>query len=160
MINDKSSNIGLRTVLNPPSGNSRSANQSEDKPSATTAEPSVEQGSVVSSVDKTRRASSQQPIEPEKKAEVNRLEAEKNTQEVKEKVQDTITKARELMQKNQRSLDFKVAEKENRVIITVIDEETQKVIRQIPPEDLYNIVESFDDSSQGFQSGAILYSKV
>lgn len=160
MINDKSSSIGLRTVLNPPSGNSRSANQANDKPSTATAEQSVEQDSVVSSVDKTQQVRSQQAIEPEKKAEANRLEAEKNTQEVKEKVQDTITKARELMQKNQRSLDFKVAEKENRVIITVIDEETQKVIRQIPPEDLYNIVESFDDSSQGFQSGAILDSKV
>ncbi len=54
------------------------------------------------------------------------------------------------MQKNQRSLDFKVAEEDNRVVITVIDEETDTVIRQIPPEDVLKIAASIE---QGLKPG-------
>lgn len=66
------------------------------------------------------------------------------------KVAEAIPKVREMMQKNQRSLDFEVAEAENRVIITVIDKETEKVIRQIPPEDILQIAEAIE---QGIEQG-------
>ncbi len=72
---------------------------------------------------------------------------------IKESVAEVIPKVRELMQKNQRSLDFKVAEQENRVIITVIDKETDEVIRQIPPEDVVKIAkemgQGIDDALLG-----------
>ena len=63
------------------------------------------------------------------------------------------------MEKNQRSLDFKVAEQENRVIITVIDKETDKVIRQIPPEDLLQMAETLEQGLDGLQSGIMFDSK-
>lgn len=79
--------------------------------------------------------------------------------EVKRKVADAIPKVRELMQKNQRSLDFEVAETENRVIITVIDKETEKVIRQIPPEDILQIAEAIDQGIEQGLGGFILSSR-
>ncbi|MVF12832.1 flagellar protein FlaG [Ketobacter sp. MCCC 1A13808] len=76
-------------------------------------------------------------------APVSMQDEEKALQQaIKASVAEVIPKVRELMQKNQRSLDFKVAEQENRVIITVIDKETDEVIRQIPPEDVIQIAKS------------------
>lgn len=79
--------------------------------------------------------------------------------EVARKVTDAIPKVRELMQKNQRSLDFEVAEVENRVIITVIDKETEKVIRQIPPEDVLQIAEAIDQGLEQNIGGLIFNSR-
>jgi flagellar protein FlaG len=80
-------------------------------------------------------------------------------EEIKQKVNEAIPKVREVMQRNARSLDFRVAEEENRVIITVIDKETNKVIRQIPPEDVLQIAESIDQGLGGIPGGSILNSK-
>ncbi|MGC1510755.1 flagellar protein FlaG [Ketobacter sp.] len=76
-------------------------------------------------------------------APVSMQDEEKALQQaIKASIAEVIPIVRELMQKNQRSLDFKVAEQENRVIITVIDKETDEVIRQIPPEDVIQIAKS------------------
>lgn len=79
--------------------------------------------------------------------------------EVTRRVAEAIPKVRELLQKNQRSLDFEVAERENRVIITVIDKETEKVIRQIPPEDVLQIAEAIDQGLEHNLGGIIFNSK-
>lgn len=80
-------------------------------------------------------------------------EEEELQKAIKESVAEVIPKVREMMQKNQRSLDFKVAEQENRVIITVIDKETDEIIRQIPPEDVVKIAkemgQGIDDALLG-----------
>ena len=107
------------------------------------------------------------PVEKEESAGVqaSELQAEQREQtraqrdEVKRKVAEAIPKVRELMQKNQRSLDFEVAETENRVIITVIDKETEKVIRQIPPEDVLQIAEAIDQGIEQGLGGFILSSR-
>lgn len=107
------------------------------------------------------------PVEKEESAGVQASErqAEQREQtraqrdEVKRKVAEAIPKVRELMQKNQRSLDFEVAETENRVIITVIDKETEKVIRQIPPEDVLQIAEAIDQGIEQGLGGFILSSR-
>lgn len=62
------------------------------------------------------------------------------------------------MQKNQRSLNFKVAEEENRIVITVIDEETDTIIRQIPPEDVLKIAASIEQGLE-LSGGSILSDK-
>lgn len=81
-------------------------------------------------------------------------------EEVTRRVAEAIPKVRELMQKNQRSLDFQVAETENRVIITVIDKETEKVIRQIPPEDVLQIAEAIEQGIEVGLGGFMLNSRV
>lgn len=57
----------------------------------------------------------------------------------KEKVREAVKNVRDFINKNQRSLDFEMAEESNRVIITVRDRQTNKVIRQIPPEDVVKL---------------------
>lgn len=79
-------------------------------------------------------------------------------EELKQKINEAIPKVRELLQKNQRSLDFKVAEDENRIVITVIDEETDTIIRQIPPEDVLKIAASIDQGLD-LRGGSILSDK-
>lgn len=85
--------------------------------------------------------------------------SKKQREELKQKVTDAIPKVRELMQKNQRSLNFEVAEQENRVIITVIDQETEQVIRQIPPEDVLKIAEAIDQGLGDNLGGLMLNSR-
>lgn len=60
-------------------------------------------------------------------------------QAMREKVKEAVENVRDFIKRNQRTLDFEMAEESNRVIITVIDRETNKVIRQIPPEDVVSI---------------------
>ncbi|MBA53316.1 MAG: hypothetical protein CMK89_02570 [Pseudomonadales bacterium] len=79
-------------------------------------------------------------------------------EELKKRVNEAIPKVRELLQKNQRSLDFKVAEEENRIVITVIDEETDTIIRQIPPEDVLKIAATIDQGLE-LRGGSILNDK-
>lgn len=49
----------------------------------------------------------------------------------------------EKVQNFQRSLQFHVDEDSGRTIITVIDKETEEVIRQIPPEEVLTLAEQF-----------------
>lgn len=97
--------------------------------------------------------------ELEQKQPADQVLSQVEREELKKKVNEAIPKVRELMQKNQRSLDFEVAEEENRVIITVIDKETDRVIRQIPPEDVLQIADSIDQGLESLGGGTILNSK-
>jgi flagellar protein FlaG len=54
-------------------------------------------------------------------------------------VKDITEEARNL----QRSLQFHVDEDSGRTIITVIDKQTEEVIRQIPPEEVLSLAEQF-----------------
>lgn len=96
---------------------------------------------------------------PERQSEKTE-QTEVQRDELTRRVAEAIPKVRELMQKNQRSLDFQVAETENRVIITVIDKETEKVIRQIPPEDFLQIAEAIEQGIQQGLGGFMLNSRV
>ncbi len=49
----------------------------------------------------------------------------------------------EKVQNYQRSLQFHVDEDSGRTIITVIDKETEEIIRQIPPEEVLTLAEQF-----------------
>ena len=48
------------------------------------------------------------------------------------------------VQTRQRSLQFSVDEHSGRTIITVIDKETEEIIRQIPPEEVVALAEHLD----------------
>ncbi|MGE0485461.1 MAG: flagellar protein FlaG [Gammaproteobacteria bacterium] len=48
------------------------------------------------------------------------------------------------VQTRQRSLQFSVDERSGRTIITVIDKETDEIIRQIPPEEVVALAEHLD----------------
>lgn len=82
-----------------------------------------------------------------------------NQQALREKVESSIESIRGFIQENQRSLDFDVAEEGNRVIITVIDQQTNEVIRQIPPEDALELAERIKRGDDITVSGLLLEGK-
>lgn len=90
-----------------------------------------------------------EPVEAPADVVASQEPAPSRTEEVdqamREKVKEAVDNVRDFIKKNQRSLDFEMAEESNRVIITVIDRETNKVIRQIPPEDVVNISEQINN---------------
>lgn len=150
MINDRPIQIDLRSTV---------ASQK------TTPEPPLPEEKAPNSADMETELAvkSKALVEKSEKQEDQAVSAatlsKAQTEEVKEKVNQAIPKVRELLQKNQRSLDFKVAEKENRVIITVIDKETDKVIRQIPPEDFLQIADAVEQGSVGLEGGIFFNSQ-
>lgn len=119
--------------------------------------PKSESVSITGPVEKEDPVAAQVPVREEKIEQQER--SKEQLEEVKRKVTEAIPKVREMMQKNQRSLDFEVAEQENRVIITVIDKETEKVIRQIPPEDVLQIAEAIDQGLEQNLGGMIFSSR-
>lgn len=151
MISDKPSSIDMKTVA-----------ASQPLSPHSLAKDKVNSPSVQQSSDSSNQIQEPRQIEAqasEKETVSAQQAAQQRNDEVKQKVNEAIPKVRELLQKNQRSLDFKVAEKDNRVIITVIDKETDKVIRQIPPEDVLSIAESIEQGMESLEGGAILNSK-
>ncbi len=101
----------------------------------------------------------EEPVAAKEKAAAQEVkpsgDRQQQLEEVKRKVTETIPRVRELMQKNQRSLDFEVAEQENRIVVTVIDKETDQVIRQIPPEDVIHLAEAIDQGIEPNLAGII-----
>lgn len=159
MINDKPSSIGFKPAVSTAGGGVAGQPQAPAKEKVSNANSESKQPAVESKVEAGTSVKSKQVVENETSAVSARALAEARKEEVKEKVSQAIPKVRELMEKNQRSLDFKVAEEENRVIITVIDKETDKIIRQIPPEDFLNLAASLEQGSGAAKTGSIFDSK-
>jgi len=130
----------------------------KQKPAAAAPSAKSETVTVTAPVEKQKPAAEQVPVQEQQTepADLSREQREKVTR----KVAEAIPKVRELMQRNQRSLDFEVSEQENRVIITVIDKENDKVIRQIPPEDVLQIAEAIDQGLEQNLGGMIFSSRV
>jgi flagellar protein FlaG len=55
-------------------------------------------------------------------------------------VERAVRRLTELMSETQRSLRFQVDELSGRTVITVLDAETQEVVRQIPPPEFLAVV--------------------
>jgi flagellar protein FlaG len=60
-------------------------------------------------------------------------------------VAKAIERLNDIMSSKQRSLRFRVDEGSGRTIITVINEETGELIRQIPPEELLAVAQQLED---------------
>ena len=159
MINDKPSSIGFKTAVSTAGSGVAGPPQAPAKEKVSNANSEPKQPAVEPKVETAPSIKSKQVVEKEPSAVSAQALAEARREEVKEKVSQAIPKVRELMQKNQRSLDFRVAEEENRVIITVIDKETDKVIRQIPPEDFLNLAASLEQEGGAVNTGSIFDSK-
>ena len=67
-----------------------------------------------------------------------------------EAVERALLQLNEFMAQNRRSLRFQFDELSGRTIITVLDEETREVVRQIPPPALLEIVRRLE------QAGSLL----
>lgn len=61
-------------------------------------------------------------------------------------VERAVARLNELMSKSQRSLRFQVDEISGRTVITVLDAETNEVVRQIPPPEWLEVVRRLAES--------------
>lgn len=171
MINNDTSSIGSRTVRS-------------DKPTAQTAKRDAEPvtkvsvssdeggGSVSAGVIKAEATAQVVPAS-EVSAPVNiseegavadgqtvvKKDAQVLNDEQKKEVTAAISEVEAFMQDNQRTLNFEMAEKDNRVIITVIDQETKEVIRQIPPDDLVRMSDAIKSGDSLANGGILIQSK-
>ena len=116
---------------------------------------------------KPKEAVNTAPPENEAKVQSNDIQAEtrrlrKDQQEQQsqqareEKVAKAVENIRGFIQENQRALDFDVAQEENRIIISVIDRQTNEVIRQIPPEDAIELAERIKKGDDISKSGLLI----
>lgn len=92
------------------------------------------------------------------KIKQDQLEQE-SQQAVEAKIENAIESIRGFIQENQRTLDFDVAKKSNRIIISVIDRNTNEVIRQIPPEEAIELAERIKEGDDITKSGLLLEGK-
>ena len=94
---------------------------------------------------------------------VAKQEAPTKTEEqaiaVKEKTEEAIANVEKFIQDNQRSLNFEMAEEDNRVIVTVLDAETNEIIRQIPPEDMVKISDEIKSGQAPSLGGLLINDK-
>lgn len=65
----------------------------------------------------------------------------KDTQQQKKELTDAIEKANEFMRQKKTRCEFSYIETLKRVSITVFDNKTQKVIKEIPPEESLKAIE-------------------
>ncbi len=95
-------------------------------------------------------------VELRKVQEKTASSSEEVEKAMREKVKEAVENVRDFIKKNQRTLDFEMAEESNRVIITVIDRETNKVIRQIPPEDVVSISQQIANGELASPDGMLV----
>ncbi|MDM8537831.1 flagellar protein FlaG [Desulfobacterales bacterium HSG17] len=82
------------------------------------------------------------------KLEANRLDLSKElppSKISKEDVEQMVEVLKDLTDTLQTKLNFSVDEGTNNIVVKVIDKDTDKVIRQIPPEELLKLQEKMQD---------------
>ena len=72
-----------------------------------------------------------------------------NSETKREDLDEAVSRIQDYVQNLHRELQFTVDEESGRTIIKVIDSETERVIRQIPPDELIAISEYIQSSSGG-----------
>ncbi len=63
----------------------------------------------------------------------------------RETIEKTLVKANELARKFSRQLSFSYDERIDRVVVTVTEGDTDKVVRQLPPEEMIRLSVKMDD---------------
>ncbi|OUR90546.1 hypothetical protein A9Q81_18840 [Gammaproteobacteria bacterium 42_54_T18] len=168
MINNDTSSIGLRTVRpDKPIAQSAkreavpvakaSASQDIAKPEGSGGVVKAVQVLSASDVSATVKVSEVDSVADGQA--VVKEEAQELNEEQKKEVTEAISEVEAFMQDNQRTLNFEMAEKDNRVIITVIDQETKEVIRQIPPDDLVRMSDAIKSGDSLANGGILIQSK-
>jgi flagellar protein FlaG len=116
-----------------PSSSSRSLHQQATPGSETQTPPS---GLV-------QAAGQQQTVGPTNKSEPGTFN-EKKERPDKQQVTEAVKNVNEFFQLVRRTLQFKIDEDSGRSVIQIKDEETNKVIRQIPSEEILRIAKELD----------------
>ena len=70
-----------------------------------------------------------------------------DTESEKLSLPEVMNQMKDYVQNIERDLEFSIDEESGRTIITVIDSETDEIIRQIPPEELLHVVKALQQNS-------------
>ena len=70
---------------------------------------------------------------------------ENNPEKKEENIEEAVDKLNKTAQIFDRSLRFQVHEKTNRTMVSVVDTNSDKIIRQIPNEEVLDLVAKMDD---------------
>jgi flagellar protein FlaG len=72
--------------------------------------------------------------------------SEENEQQITKKdIEDTVDALKEMTTTLQTKMDFSINQETNRLVVKVVDQDTEKVIRQFPPEELLELQEKMID---------------
>ena len=70
------------------------------------------------------------------KSEQNREASNVDQEAVKERLENSVSQLKELVQSVQRDLQFSIDDFSGRTVITVLDSKTEEIIRQIPSDEV------------------------
>lgn len=98
----------------------------------------------------TARSPARQEVERNDRAQSGELlpRAEAN-QAGEKKVEEAVGNLHDFVQKLSRTLQFSIDEESGRTVIKVIESETKKVIRQIPPEEALALAQNLANGEVG-----------
>jgi len=170
MINNDTSSIGSRTVRSdkPITQSAKrdavpvaktSASVDAEKPDVSGAAVKVTANEQVLPTSEVSASVKSNELDVADGSAVVKEEAQVLSDAQKKEVTEAISDVEAFMQDNQRTLNFEMAEKDNRVIITVIDQETNEVIRQIPPDDLVRMSDAIKSGDSLANGGILIQSK-
>jgi len=78
-----------------------------------------------------------------------KMSADERAAAAREDLTETVEHLNGLMQVIRRELHFQIDDRSGRTVITVVDAETQEVIRHIPPEEVADVAQHLDTLSGG-----------
>ena len=85
------------------------------------------------------------PPSPPPPQVTNTMERETAIQPDRPAVREAVVVLNQQLELEQRSIRFRIEEATNEIIVTVLDEETGEVVRQIPPEATVRLAAHLDD---------------
>jgi flagellar protein FlaG len=64
-------------------------------------------------------------------------------------VKEVVNQLNEMAAHKETNVNFSVDEDTGRIVIKIVDSETKEVVRQLPPDELLDLAESFQDMARG-----------
>lgn len=89
------------------------------------------------------------PAEPKKVAETSGSNATQQQQQDQQQLQEAVSRLNDYVQNVQRSIRFSVDEASGKDVVTVLDKQTEEVIRQIPIEEVLVFARSLAEQNDG-----------
>ena len=120
-------------------------------------QPDTRQTERVASTNAAPQVSSEQNQRVPSEVSAQAADVAANRQEQQQQLEEVVSNINDFVQSIQRNLQFSVSEDGSRTIITVINPETEEVIRQIPPEEVLAISAALRDQ---IKEGVLLNEQV
>ncbi len=93
----------------------------------------------------TRPVSNQSQVTDEQRLNEQNLD--------KQSLSAAVEQLNDIVQSLHRELQFSVSEDSGRTIITVINKETEEIVRQIPPDEVLQVLEHLENLDGGLLAG-------